>query len=284
MTEEQWLSCTDPTPMLEFLESTGKVGDRRLLLFGAACCRRLLALFPNGAIRRAAECGERHADAQATPRDRFEAERAFAPQPPPRRGLPRALISTQAAVREGTWMGARDAPWPVPPDRRGAEGRAVFAAHLLVQACGLRRVCLVARAALYALGAVQTAANDRYQVLRCPAGEELRVARATWRASEAAWAAEQRAQVTLLRDIFNPFGPPPAVASAQLTPDVPALARRAYEERHLPSGHLSAPRLAMLAAALEEVGCTDAKVLGHLREPGPHVRGCFAVDAVLGRT
>jgi hypothetical protein len=34
--------------------------------------------------------------------------------------------------------------------------------------------------------------------------------------------------------------------------------------------------------ALEDVGCTDADLHGHMRAPGPHVRGCWAVDLVLG--
>jgi hypothetical protein len=42
--------------------------------------------------------------------------------------------------------------------------------------------------------------------------------------------------------------------------------------------------LPVLADLLEEAGLTDAAILGHLRGPGPHVLGCWAVDAVLGRT
>jgi hypothetical protein len=287
MTEDDWLVSTAPTPMVEFLRSTGKAGDRRLLLFGAACCRRLLAFFPNGAIRRAAECGERHADGQAAPGERSEAEKALAPQPGPRRGLPRALTATQAAIGQGTWMGTEDAPWPVPPDRRGAEEWALRAARLLVAACGVRQVRqvrLVPRVAGHALGAMWLAANDRYQVLRCPGGEEVRVARATWEAAEAARTAEQTAQAALLRDIFaNPFRPPAALASALLTLDVPALARGAYEDRLLPSGRLDPGRLAALADAVEAAGCTDEELLEHLRGDGPHCRGCWPVDLLLGR-
>ena len=40
---------------------------------------------------------------------------------------------------------------------------------------------------------------------------------------------------------------------------------------------------ATLADALEKAGCTDTCLLEHLRAPGPHVRGCFALDAVLGK-
>jgi hypothetical protein len=49
----------------------------------------------------------------------------------------------------------------------------------------------------------------------------------------------------------------------------------------LHSGHLDNARLAVLSDALEEAGCDDA-ILSHLRSPGPHVRGCWAVDLCLG--
>jgi hypothetical protein len=39
----------------------------------------------------------------------------------------------------------------------------------------------------------------------------------------------------------------------------------------------------LLADALEDAGCTDAELLGHLRGPGPHVRGCWALDVVLAK-
>jgi hypothetical protein len=42
-------------------------------------------------------------------------------------------------------------------------------------------------------------------------------------------------------------------------------------------------RLPLLADALEDSGCTDTELLGHLRGPGLHVRGCWAVDLVLGK-
>jgi hypothetical protein len=53
------------------------------------------------------------------------------------------------------------------------------------------------------------------------------------------------------------------------------LAEAAYDDRRLPEG--------ALADGLEDAGCTDAELLGHLRGPGPHVRGCWAVDLVLNR-
>jgi hypothetical protein len=39
-----------------------------------------------------------------------------------------------------------------------------------------------------------------------------------------------------------------------------------------------------LADAAEEAGLTDPSVLAHLRSPDPHVRGGYALDALLGKT
>jgi hypothetical protein len=96
--------------------------------------------------------------------------------------------------------------------------------------------------------------------------------------------AEQAAQADLIRDLFgNPFRLvtlDPAWRSA----DVLSLAEAAYDNRALPEGTLGPARLALLADALEDAGCSNAEVLTHLRGPGPHVRGCWAVDAVLGKS
>jgi hypothetical protein len=59
-----------------------------------------------------------------------------------------------------------------------------------------------------------------------------------------------------------------------LTPTVLALAHLASEERQFDV-------LPVLADALEEAGCTDQTILAHLRGPGAHLRGCWAVDILL---
>jgi hypothetical protein len=43
-------------------------------------------------------------------------------------------------------------------------------------------------------------------------------------------------------------------------------------------------RLPILADALEEAGCTNADILNHCRQPGEHVRGCWVVDLLLGKS
>jgi hypothetical protein len=105
-----------------------------------------------------------------------------------------------------------------------------------------------------------------------------------WTTLDEAKPEEQKTQSVLLRDIFGalPFRQT-TVEPAWLTSNVVGIARAAYEERVLPSGHLAPVRLAVLADALEEAGCADRAILDHLRGPGPHVRGCWPVDLLTGR-
>jgi hypothetical protein len=98
---------------------------------------------------------------------------------------------------------------------------------------------------------------------------------------------ELAAQVPLVKDVFgNPFRPTPVLDSAWLAwrgGTVANLARAAYDDRRLPEGTLESAHLVVLADALEDAGCADANLLGHLRGPGPHVRGCWVVDLILGK-
>jgi hypothetical protein len=39
----------------------------------------------------------------------------------------------------------------------------------------------------------------------------------------------------------------------------------------------------ILADALQDAGCDDPGVLAHCRDAGPHVRGCWVIDLLLGK-
>jgi hypothetical protein len=98
---------------------------------------------------------------------------------------------------------------------------------------------------------------------------------------------EQVALCRLILDIFgNPSDRAPAEALTGRMPHgdtVQRLSAAAYKARTTPYGHLSETGVKLLADALEDAGCTDADLLGHLRGPGPHVRGCWALDLVLAK-
>jgi hypothetical protein len=92
--------------------------------------------------------------------------------------------------------------------------------------------------------------------------------------------AEREAQCGVLRDVVGPF----LFRQVRLDPLWLAwndsvsvqLTRSVYERRDF-------DRLPILADALEDAGCVDADLLSHLRGPGPHVRGCWALDLILGK-
>ncbi|AWM42117.1 hypothetical protein C1280_03105 [Gemmata obscuriglobus] len=81
----------------------------------------------------------------------------------------------------------------------------------------------------------------------------------------------------ILREVFgNPFRPVP-FASAWRSSDVLLLAEGIYTDR-------AWDRMPILADALQEAGCDSADLLNHLRDPdATHVRGCWALDLVLGK-
>ena len=91
------------------------------------------------------------------------------------------------------------------------------------------------------------------------------------------WGEERRHQSFLLRDVLgNPFRP--AVFHAYwLTSNVAVLATGIYDEKAF-------DRMPILADALQYAGCDTAEVLDHCRGPGPHVRGCYVLDLLLGKS
>jgi hypothetical protein len=84
----------------------------------------------------------------------------------------------------------------------------------------------------------------------------------------------------LVRCIFgNPFRPAPPIDPAWLAWNggtVPMLAHAIYEQRTF-------ERLPVLADALEDAGCSDPELLGHLRSGAEHARGCWALDLILDK-
>ncbi len=79
-----------------------------------------------------------------------------------------------------------------------------------------------------------------------------------------------------IHDIFgNPFRPV-AFAPEWRSSSAVGLAQSMYESREFSP-------MPILADALEEAGCDNPEILSHCRGDGPHVRGCWVVDLVLGK-
>ena len=79
MTEAEWLACTDPTKMLDFIRDRAR--ERKLQLYLCGGCQHLAHLFFDAVSVVAIEVGERFADGQA---DETEFGRAaWAAEAPP---------------------------------------------------------------------------------------------------------------------------------------------------------------------------------------------------------
>jgi hypothetical protein len=243
MTEADWGQSTKPKQMLEALRASGRATERKLRLFAVAVCRQAWPLLTDRRSRRAVEVAERVADAGGGRGALRLAEREAVAM------LPRTSITC--------------------PSGQAAAAAAAAAVH--VKAAEAAR--LASEWAGVAHGNLEF--EESGDLSRAEMQER---ARATWDAGA----------VALLRCVFGPvlFRPLPQVAPAVLAWDggtVVKLAQTVYDEREQPAGTLDAARLAVLADALEEAGCTNQSITDHLRGPGPHVRGCWAVDLILGK-
>jgi hypothetical protein len=252
--EASWLTCTDPTPMLEFLRDSGRAGERRLRLAACACVRQ-------GAW------------------DLLRDERSRAAVDA-REGFEDGLVA-EADLRKAQ-MGA----WWALVDAFDADRSAVAAVRAAAEAVGQPNQSVAMR---------MRVAEDICQWFANPEG--------MWAHETENWAVrvfdlvacsvpgvrerERAAQCQMLRCFFgNPFGAKLVVAPSVLkwqACTVPRLAEACYKERNLPGGTLDPARLAILADALSDAGCEDAVMLSHLREGGPHVRGCHVVDLILSK-
>ncbi len=222
MTESEWLTCTDPRPMLEFLR--GKASDRRLRLFAVACCRLIWPLMTDERSRRAVEVAERFADGMANKHE-----------------WRLAAIGARAVTED-----VKGAVSPAAKARSMSASAALFAT--LKKDAALYSASSTASANYFHLGSTISAENTtQADLLRC-----------------------------IIGDPFRSITPSPSWL-AWNDGTVHKLAQVIYDDRAF-------DRLPLLADALEDAGCTDAAILSHCREQGEHVRGCWVVDLLLGKS
>ena len=260
MTETAWLACADPATMLSSLAD--RASPRKLRLFAAACCRRLLRLqFP---IEPELRILERFADGQA---------------------------GTEELARVGACGRYK---WDQDIDNNDGAVN-YFVCSALEDAAAQEFDAEVARCAALAVAwhasrVVLGRQRSMPEGMRpgpdvilvddgCPQCRLNIVNRCYDESAEAAFAEERRYQCAVLRDIFgDAFRAAPAAEACPSWQDgtVRNMAWSIYEERAF-------ERLPILADALEDAGCGDEQLLAHCRQGGEHVRGCWAVDRVLGR-
>jgi hypothetical protein len=275
MTEAEWLSCDDPRPMLEFL--LGKASNRKLRLFGCACCRRIWHLFPDNRCTQGVKYAEQFADGLIGEEERREAVKCAV----------EAYVCSAAAAQtalSGTWD---------PLDCFAAEHDRDDYEEMYAMACDVasRSPCDPCEAWM-SREAAHAAYNgllveDALMICVCHHAEYA----VTFFYGEDGWSAycnrgnpdEKSFQRMFINDIVgNPFRPI-SIDPTWLTPTVLGLAQSAYDNRILTAGMLDPLRLHILADALEEAGCDNTDILAHCRQAGEHVRGCWLVDLLLGK-
>jgi hypothetical protein len=173
-----------------------------------------------------------------------------------------ATLEEVRAAAEAAWAGVKT--WEVEDGYvKSAEVAAALAA---VAAASSAAAAEAAAAAEWAFEAAGAAAKARADVARAAVGAALPERGAKWTADKTAEAANQSILDCIL---------PPRI-QFPLPAHVKGLAATIYEKRDW-------KLMPVLADALEDAGCTNADILDHCHQPGPHVRGCWVVDLILGK-
>jgi hypothetical protein len=244
MTEAEWMAFTDPTPMLDYLRD--KASDRKLRLFAVACCLRIVHWLNDERSRRALEVGERYADGLVTDENLEDARE-------------NSCDASGAAHREAMAAGWSPNTWIANAAANAAYGVCGHWQNWLSDNRLFETPVWAARAT-----AGPAVEHDLSDVARTDGFDN-----------------ERRIQCQLLRDLFGPipFRPVQLDRASLLWTNgtLSRLAQGIYDERAF-------DRLPIVADALEDAGCDNADILAHCRGGGEHVRGCWVVDLLLGKS
>jgi hypothetical protein len=222
----------------------GKVSDRKIRLFACGCCRAIWPLLTDERSRHAVEIAERFADGRVTPKE---------------------LAAAREAARAVAWAAARE-------DMRKQQ------AGLLRDICGnpFRPVKLWKEH------------GDEVTTNQSGDGPWFRLTPTVLRVARASY--EERGRKC---------GPCGGSRTVHKGGSLYVACGYCHGTGTDGGGALDPVTLAVLADALEDAGCDNEDLLRHLRGQercpvphhdhdwrkfrGPHVRGCWAVDCILGK-
>jgi hypothetical protein len=254
VTEAEWLACDEPETLLE--RSGFGNSARKSRLLAVACCRRIWDQFVDDRSRRAVEVAERYADGVATDSEligaQIEAMQVIA-ELVPLVGNPGVRIEDAAdtASDADPFRAASAVPWMSSMGRRTENARLGRGPQHSYTPIAIER-----RNGLSAL----FRGKWKISLLHEPVSTGV----------------DGTVLCGLIRDVFgNPFRS--VIFSPEWRTDTTlSLTLQMYDTREFSA-------MPILADALQDAGCDNADILDHCRGPGPHVRGCWVVDLVLGK-
>lgn len=308
MTEAEWLGSNDPQRLLQYLQAmrsaagvgespypVPRVSDRKLRLFACACARQVWHLLTDPRSRQAVEVAERFADGQATEKELDEARRvAYA-----------SYVAANAAANDAASAAYATSYYAA---RTAASDAASSAqADLLRDIVGNQKRPPVATARPICpecLGSGELATSHRFTCYACD-GEGTVGPVNPWLTPDvrslAQAAYEERdptswrldpVRLAILADALEEAGCPveescPKCNGSRYLPDAEKIIDRFRQPLSQASAevYLDAVRIGIVdqKPCACGVGCVPHPLLSHLRSPGPHVRGCWAVDLILGK-
>ncbi|WP_246523659.1 hypothetical protein [Gemmata palustris] len=244
MSEDEWLTGTDFTAHVRF--ALDHLSPRRQRLLAAGFCRAVSDLFDHPDLVKALDVIERYADGLV-----------------PAAAVERARNSCREIAQRAHDVYVRRV------DGKTESGDAVrewvrsqFAWALAFAAATPFSVEEVGRRAA---GAAAPARVGVVQMMPISSAE-----------LDDASATQDAVMRGVVREIVgNPFRPALFYRDWQ-TDTAVSLARQMYESRNFSA-------LPILADALQDAGCDDENALAHCRGEGPHFRGCWVLDLVLGK-
>jgi hypothetical protein len=248
MTETEWNACCEPEDMLvEMLPKDATTIERKLRLWGVACCRRIWDLIIDHRSRKAVDIAEIQADGPVNEKKLLRiASAAYA-----------------AAIAESAYNS----------DTYAYPEWAALSIIGVLDGNGKR---LRTRPPFDFGNASLNAARAR------ATWKKKRIPVKNWSPVFDPDFDEERAiQAELLRDIFGfPFGKKPVLDPTVLEwnkGEIVIEAKKIYEGKHF-------EKLPQIAKLLEKAGCSNKKIIDHCRSKSLHVRGCWVIDLILGQS
>jgi hypothetical protein len=249
MNEAEWLGYIDPELMM--IRFGGKASDRKFRLFAVACWHRIWSCLSDDRSRKAVEVSERYADGQASDQELLNA----------------AVEASEAArMIENVFR------------KGGSDAMIVNAAVAVSQ--GIATGKAMGIGVDYPWGFFRTDDTALPAALAAAKFAAFAAAGRGKQFTQIKHQSERETQAMLIRCLFSNIYSPISLEPVWLSWNdaiIPKLAQAIYNDRVF-------DRLPILADALEEAGCNDADILNHCRQPGEHVRGCWVVDLILGKS